>query len=166
MSATRHGFTLVEAAICALVVALMGVAAGSAVAVAGRSREELRTRAIANAAAEQILAEVVSKAFDDPQTPDAPAGLDVDEDKNDRFTFDDIDDYGGLTIVPIQDPRGNLLAPKAMEAGIDVVALDPATMERSASRTGLALVQVRITLDKRVIVERTAYRARTAEGLQ
>lgn len=161
-----RGFTLVEAAICAVVVAMMGVAAGTAVAAAGRAREELRTRALASAAAECLLAEILGKAFDDPQTPNAPLGLDDDEDKNDRFTYDDIDDYNGMIIKPIVDPRGNSLAPKSMEAQVFVANLDAASLDSVEERTGLAIVRVRILDGNRVLVERTAHRARSAEASQ
>ncbi len=160
----RRGFTLVEAAICALVVALMGVAAGSAAAAAGRARESLRTRAQASAAAERVLAEVLGKEFDDPQTPDAPAGIDANESKSDRTTFDDIDDYDGARLAPIEDAHGTRLAPTPLQATIDVYSIDPSTVARSATRTGLALVRVRVLDGARVIVERSAYRSRNAEG--
>lgn len=162
----RAGFTLVEAAICAVVVALMGVAAGSAVASAGRSREELRTRASANAAAERLLAEVLGKAFEDPQSPDAPAGLDAGEVKDDRLTYDDIDDYDGVQLSPILDPKGNPLGMDTMSAAIDVASISPEDFGRAAERTGLALVRVRVRIGTRIVAERTAYRARDAEAAQ
>lgn len=164
--ASPRGFTLVEAAICAVIVALMGVAAGSAVASAGRSREELRTRAHANAAADRLLAEILGKSFDDPESPDAIAGIDAGEDKRQRLTYDDIDDYDGLELDPIEDPRGNALAPSTMKARIEVVSMDPELLERSLTRTGLAFVRVQILTGTRVIAERSAYRARHAEASQ
>lgn len=165
-SAHPRGFTLVEAAICAVVVALMGVAAGSAVATAGRARESLRSRAQASAAAECVLAEVLGKAFDDPQSPDANAGVDAGETPTDRATLDDIDDYGNLKIHPIEDVHGAKLAPATLHAMVDVASIDPSTLARSATRTGLALVRVQIIENGRIVVERTAYRARNAEGSQ
>jgi prepilin-type N-terminal cleavage/methylation domain-containing protein len=161
-----RGFTLIEAAICAVIVGIMGVAAGSAAAAAGRSREELRTRAQANAAADRLMAEVLGKAFDDPQSPGAIAGLDAGEVKRDRLTYDDIDDYDGLELDPIDDPRGNALAASTMKATVEVVSMDAGSFERAPDRTGLAFVRVQVLTGERVIAERTAYRARHAEASQ
>ena len=160
----RRGFTLVEAAICAVVVALMGVAAGSAAAGAAKARESLRTRAQASAAAEAILAETLGKAFDDPQSPNAVAGLDAGETTADRSTLDDVDDFDALKLAPIKDIHGAQLAPGTMYATIDVNSIDPITLARSATRTGLALVRVRIFDREHVVIDRSAYRARNAEG--
>lgn len=160
----RHGFTLVEAAICSVVVALMGVAAGTAVASAGRAREELRSRVIANAAADRIMSEVLGKAFDDPQSPDAPSGLDDGESASDRSTFDDIDDYDGMRLSPATDAGLGALIPGVHEVQIEVSGVDLVTLERSNDRTGLAYVRVRVVRGDRVVGERVAFRARNAEA--
>lgn len=154
---------MIEAVMCALIVALMGVGAGSAVAAAARGRDELRTRAEANAAADMLLAEICGRAFDDPETPDAVAGLDAGERHADRATLDDVDDYDALELAPVTLADGTVLT-KALKVRVEVTSIDATDFGRSSGRTGLALVRVQVRDARRIVAERSAYRARHAEG--
>ncbi len=162
---TRRAFTIIEAVICSIVVALMAVAAGGAVAGATRARTELATRALAIATADMLLAEILTRSYADPQTPDAALGTDAGESTLTRSTLDDVDDYNGLILSPITDRSGEAVAPVSLACRIKIEQFDTTTMmPTTLSRTGLARITIDILQGTRVIATRVAFRARQGIG--
>jgi type II secretory pathway pseudopilin PulG len=107
----RKGFTLAEAAISTVVVAVMMCAALASVAGTGRSRRIASEQQVAHLLGEQLMSEVLSKSYWDPAaTAPTPLGASSTEKApGNRSLFDDVDDYDAWLASPPQHPDGTAL---------------------------------------------------------
>ena len=103
--ARRGGFTLIEAAICSVIVGLMLAAALNA-AGAARSRQQHNTdRQTALVLAQSLMDEILDRAYEDADTP-LLLGPELGEDQQRRETLDDVDDYERLSENPPRETDG------------------------------------------------------------
>jgi type II secretory pathway pseudopilin PulG len=111
----RGGFTLVEAAISTMVVGVMVAAAMNGVAQTSAFRRISNEQQIAHSLAEQLMAEILSKRYWDPEmsspTPIGPSP--AENATGNRSLFNDVDDYHGWIAGPPQAPDGTLLTMEA-----------------------------------------------------
>jgi MSHA pilin protein MshD len=105
-SSRRRGFTMVETVICVVIVAVMLVAALEMIGTAARLRGTQTDQSRAAALARELLAEIMQYSYVDPELPTVLLGPELAET---RGTFDDVDDYNGLTESPPQKPDGTPL---------------------------------------------------------
>lgn len=91
----RAGFTMIEAAMASVLVAVMLSAAVAVSGAAGMAQYKVAERATAGALADAMLAEVSALAYADPEGG-AGLGRDSGEDASPRTGYDDVDDYNGL----------------------------------------------------------------------
>ncbi|MEM7248747.1 MAG: prepilin-type N-terminal cleavage/methylation domain-containing protein [Acidobacteriota bacterium] len=105
-SSRQSGFSLAEVVVAAgiLSFSLLGVMAildqnGMLISQADRMSEMTQ-------AARNLLEEIDSRAFWDPQRNDDDFGLEAGEDADDKTTFDDVDDFCGWVEAPPQTPSG------------------------------------------------------------
>lgn len=90
----EHGMTLVELVVAIVVIAMAGSAlVGTLSYLAGSSSTTLR-QAQAQARADAWLAQITGKSFNDPDGVDGEANWGL---------YDDVNDYGGLTLVEAGD---------------------------------------------------------------
>jgi type II secretory pathway pseudopilin PulG len=96
----RRGFTLVEAMLAAVILS-MTVCCVLAPFVAGAQNDQDNAKAVlASALAQELMEDILTMPFADPQTPDAlTPGPDAGETADPR-TFDNVDDYDGLYEPP------------------------------------------------------------------
>ncbi|MBX3385785.1 MAG: type II secretion system protein [Phycisphaeraceae bacterium] len=111
---TRPGsvraFTLIEAAVSTVIVAVMIVAALQAVGSAAEARRRSADLRTADDLIEWTLAEIASVYFEQPlSTGNAPWGPDPGE-KSQPRDYNDIDDYHGLTMSPPIDRGGQIVS--------------------------------------------------------
>jgi MSHA pilin protein MshD len=136
----------------------MGAAAGA------RIKQSQRTRALL--LAEDLLAEIIQKPYEDPTSPGGAIGIDTGESAANRATFDDVDDYNGWSAATASAPDGTAL-PWAQGFGRKVqvtwVSLsDPSQV--SATETGLKQVTVFVLRGTDVVVQLIALRSRAASS--
>lgn len=86
----EHGFTLVEVLIASAILSFATLAVVQAVTAGQAQTLDALKRARADALAEAMLEEVLSKSYNDPE---GEAGFGPDTGEEDRAGFDNIDDY-------------------------------------------------------------------------
>ncbi|MBK8915607.1 MAG: prepilin-type N-terminal cleavage/methylation domain-containing protein [Phycisphaerales bacterium] len=153
----RRGITLVEAMICIVLVGVVLAASIHTVGAAKMTESRLADRATAEALAEELLAEILTRLY---REPDASTGLlGADSGELSRSQFDDVDDYHGFGETP---PTDALLAPIVSLTGwrrsVTVGWVVPdAALAPSASETLAKLIRVQVQ-DSRgaLLMERVA----------
>ncbi len=174
----RAGFSLVEATLSMVLVAVLMVSALSVAGAAATTRGRADDRATAVALAGALLAEALAKPYDDPQLGPArdasnnfsgPAwGPDPGEGgQADRLGYDDPDDFDGWSSQPPREPDGS---PVADASGLRRSAVvrrvqtgDPS--REVANDEGIRRVVVRVHRGERLLAEAVGLTARTAEGV-
>ncbi len=107
----RWGLTLLECMMASVVLAISVFAVTLPFTVGARNEEVQQRRTVAVALAQEMMEEILSKPFSDPQGLSMP-GPETDE--YSRWLFDNIDDYdslyeyfgmyGDTTMQPVSDP--------------------------------------------------------------
>ncbi len=163
----HHGFTLIEAALGSVVVAILLGAGLTAVTQATKARKITQDRVLAQAYAQQIIEEVANKSYADPQETSPPLGLDGGEVADNRLTYDDVDDYNSTIIAPISVESGGALSDSTWEARVRVYWVQSSDFQATrASETGLKCVVVRVLKSGRQVLETRALRSRAWEDVQ
>jgi hypothetical protein len=107
---TRKGFTIVEAAISAIVLGLLAAATLNTVSSAAASRRVTADRSRARLLADDLIGELNPLAYADPSNEAAALGPDALETNGaSRVLFDDVDDYHGLTESPPMETDGKVI---------------------------------------------------------
>lgn len=129
-----RAFSLVEASISLLIVALMLGAGMAAMGVSARDRLVRAERRQGEALAARLLAEILQQRFEFPAG--SGIGRAAGTPTADRTAWLDVDDYAGLDESP---PRDRLGSPLASTAGwrwrVRVEYIDPTTLSAAASTT-------------------------------
>jgi len=160
-SHVRRGFTLVEAVISTVVVAIMLVAALSTVGASRSVQHQVYLADRGRLLAEQLLAEVLQNDYQDPN--DAPVfGREATESAATRIDCDDVDDYDGWSASP---PEGRDGTPLTNAAGwtrtVTVQWIDPLNPGQvEAAESNAKRIEVVASYDG--IPQATLYAIRTA----
>ncbi|BAM04961.1 hypothetical protein [Phycisphaera mikurensis] len=169
----RAGVSLVEATLSMLLVAGLMVAALHASAAAAGTRHRSAERALAARLAQDLVAEALALAYDDPEDgPYRPGfapgwGPTAQEmAAPGRTGFDDVDDVDGWSRSPLLDRQG-VEIPRT--AGLrraawvrHVSAASPGT--EAGADEGLKRVVVRVTRGERLLAEAVGLATRRAAG--
>jgi len=107
-SSNARAFTLVEAVISTLIVAVMLVAALSAVGASRLIQHRASLSYQGRLLAESLMAEIMQRAYEDPNDTVA-FGLETGESAATRAAFDDVDDYDGWSASPPTAADGTVL---------------------------------------------------------
>lgn len=104
-SRSATGFTIAEVAVCVLIVGVMLAAAAHTLGQSSMLQFRINERTRANQLARAMLAEIMQQAYIEPtQTPTFGA-----ETSETRSTFDDVDDYNGLSETSPKSKDGTSL---------------------------------------------------------
>lgn len=106
-SMNHRGFTLVEAAVSSIVVALMLAASLNAAGAARARNKQNEDRATGVWLAQTLLREITAQPYAERGV--ALFGIELGEDPGRRNTLDDVDDYDGLIEKPVCDAGGTAL---------------------------------------------------------
>ena len=91
----RRGGGMVEILLASAIVGYMIVASLDAAAMVARTQRFNAGRLTGPGLARELMAEIMSLPYDDPQNPGAAIGVNAGESASNRSTFDDVDDYNG-----------------------------------------------------------------------
>lgn len=105
---SRRAYTLAEVIISGLIVSTMLVAALEATLMCQHGREELNDHARAVALADDLLSEILTCAYQDPNQATV-FGRESGEGATTRADFDDVDDYNGWSAAPPERRDGTPL---------------------------------------------------------
>jgi MSHA pilin protein MshD len=89
----RRGFGMTEVVVSTAIVGVMIVAALDAAGMVARTQRLNADRLTGPGLARDLLAEIMSLPYVDPQTASSSIGVDTGESSSSRATFDDVDDY-------------------------------------------------------------------------
>jgi len=99
------GFTMIEAVVSVLIVAVLLTASLYATGAAGTLRYKTADGAIGSFLASGLMGEIMTLAYEDPNK--VPVfGLEPGESPATRSNYDDVDDYNGWTESPPADRNG------------------------------------------------------------
>lgn len=164
-SRARRAFTLVEAVVCTLVVAILFLVAVQAVGMSAtiqfKAAERARSRALATALLDEIVQQKYASTSTSPIVFDLIPGDPSGPKAGNRLGFDDVDDYQGYSDQPPQDRDGtkiNGVAEYRREVAVTPVdPLDPSKL--SVGDTGLKRITVTVIRNRVVLARATALRA-------
>jgi prepilin-type N-terminal cleavage/methylation domain-containing protein len=156
----RRGFTLVEATMASLIVAVMLTAAMSIAGSAGLAQYKTAEQATASALADAMIAEITAQAYVDPGA--SPVfGPETGEAGGDRSDYDDVDDYNGLSeTAPARRDAVAIPGLTGWERSVSInyvvrTALDTV----SGSDTGVKCIVITVKHTSAVVLTRRALRS-------
>jgi hypothetical protein len=160
----RRALSLVEVVASSLIVAMMCVAALDALGAATRSSESIGNRAVAIGLADELMAEILKKPYEDPvQTP--TFGRESGESATPRSGFDDVDDYNGWQQSPPQRNDGTTIPDRDdWTQRVTVIRVAPTNLTvAAATEQGAKRVYVAIEYRGQVLAGQYAVRTNTDE---
>jgi hypothetical protein len=101
-----RGLTLVEVTASTLIVGVMLVAALDALGAVFRSERLNATRLTGPGLAHELMGEILSLPYEDPENPGGAIGNDSGESGGDRVDLDDVDDYDGWSSDDAESKQG------------------------------------------------------------
>lgn len=109
----RGGFTLIEAMLSMLILGVVISGGIGAITMAAEHRRAVRDQLRAVSLGEDLMREIVAKAYKDPQLTgesDPVIGVDAGEPATEpRIDWDDVDDYDGLVEDMLRNEEGTKL---------------------------------------------------------
>jgi MSHA pilin protein MshD len=139
------GFTMIEAVVSTLIVAVLLAASLYATGAAGTTRYKTADGAVGSFLASGLMGEIMTLAYEEPNG--VPVfGLDAGELSTSRSNYDDVDDFNGWTESPPADRNGVALPGlSGWQRGVKVewvLATDPNQV--SAVETGAKRITVTV----------------------
>jgi len=141
----QTAFTLVEATISLLIVAIMLTAALATVGTSSRNRDQQQEMLRGATLARRLMSEIVAQKYQQPSATTTVLGPETGET---RATFNDVDDYNGYTDSPPIDSSGIAISGyTGWSRSVEVKWADPATLLPAAtqSETGIKRIVVTVT---------------------
>lgn len=159
-SIRRSAFTLVEAVVCTAVVGLLLVAALSTSAAARTTEYRMANRERGMLLARQLLAEMLTQPYSDPEEGTAGFGAESGESDGTRRQFDDFDDYRNWSASPPQTRDGEVLTDlTGWKRQVQVRRLNPSNLNTALSESGLKSCTISVWRDGALVAELSAIRA-------
>lgn len=125
MSRTRPAFTIIEATISTIIVAVMLVAALNTVGASKTTQQRVASMSRGQLLAEALLAEILQQHYQEPEQT-GTFGRESGESAVSRSTYDDVDDYDGWLDAPLTTKDGTLLTNAGdWKRTVTVVRIDP-----------------------------------------
>ncbi len=143
----RTAISLVESVVALTVVSVILVVALQTVAASRETAVSTRQRAIDTLLAQDLLEEILSLPYEDPNAPGGPIGPEVGESAASRAEFDDVDDYNGWSAKPPQRKDGsklNQFADSRRDVRVVWITTTPPVTEVTYD-TGVKLIEVTVT---------------------
>jgi prepilin-type N-terminal cleavage/methylation domain-containing protein len=162
---SARGFSLVEVIVCIGIVGIMMVAALNTVAMAKQSQRIMGDRARGQLLAVDLMSEILTLPYEDPEDTDVSFGPGADESTtSDRSLFDDVDDYNGWSATPPQRKDGTTLTDlTGWQRSVSVSWINPNTLTQTKMlETGAKRVTVTVQRGPREVATLVAVCTSTA----
>jgi len=155
----RSAFSLVEAVVSLVVVAVMLAAALSVTTAAKVGQFKLAEGQIAQHLAESMMAEILQQNYQEPSGMGV-FGPEIGEPSGARVNFDDVDDYHNWSASPPQHNDGTVMANLAgWRRRVIVERVDPANPSQlMMMETGVKRIRVIVLRNKMKLARFTALR--------
>ena len=136
---------MIEVIASTLILGLVVVGALNTLGSVYKTRALNESRLIAPGMAQELMYEILSTAYTDPDETATGLGIDNGEVTTTRATFDDVDDYDGWDEFGLASKDGTALAGyENYGSQITVSWVNPATLGSSVVETGLKKIDVTI----------------------
>ncbi len=160
----RRALHMVEVAVSMVIVSVILLTAMNMVGAAGQSTRSMTDRGTGHLLAEQLMAEILTQAYEDPDEPPGSFGKDGFEDATkDRSYFDDVDDYNRWSAMPPEYKDGTTVPGYPQwrrQVDVDWV-LPTDTRQIAGGDTGIKRIVVTVTRNAVKVAELSALRANT-----
>ncbi|MBX3364453.1 MAG: hypothetical protein KF866_06790 [Phycisphaeraceae bacterium] len=160
----RRGLSIIETAIATVLVGTLVVGAVRIVGTHAASRTVMVQRLQAEFLAQHLAAEIASKFYADPTDSTDVFGPSASEVVSGRTSFNDVDDYHGLSESPPRGPNGAVLTGLTGVTRSVSVAYVTAEGDVSAVDTGLKRVTVSVVRRGRPQASVEFVRSRAADA--
>lgn len=159
----RRGLTLIEGAVCTVIVGVMLAAALNASATARNRQQRNQDRSTGLWLAQSLMAEVMEQPYVDVG---GLLGLELGESQAQRITLNDLDDYNGLKEEPPRTEDGTAMSGyTGWSRHVSVEDVQVASPRNTAgSETGLKRVTVTIKKGGVVVAQLRALRAKARDA--
>jgi Tfp pilus assembly protein PilV len=157
---------MIEVAVSMVIVSVILLTAMNMVGAAGQSTRSMTDRGTGNLLAEQLMAEILAQAYEEPDEPPGSFGTDGFEDvTKDRSYYDDVDDYDRWNAMPPEYKDGTAVPGYAQwRRRVDVDWVQPAdTRLIAAGNTGIKRILVTVTRNAVKVAEFRALRTDTGD---
>jgi type II secretory pathway pseudopilin PulG len=162
----ERALTLAEAIVSIAVVGVMLVAALNTVGAARMTQKTMGDRSRGMLLAQDLMSEILSQAYEDPEYPPGSFGLAADEiGDGSRALFEDVDDYDGWSASPPQQKDGTELSGfDGWQRSVALKWVDPSDVSQARlSDTGVKYVAVTVSYDNTVIASLVALRTKAVQ---
>lgn len=161
-SVRRRGLHMIEVAVSMIIVSVILLTAMNMIGAAGQSTRSMTDRGTGHLLAEQLMAEILAQAYEDPDEPTAELGTEGFEDvTKDRSYYDDVDDYDRWNAMP-PESRDGVTIPGYTVWGrqVRVYWVEPTdTTLIAAGNTGIKRISVTVTRSGVKVAKLSALRA-------
>jgi len=144
----RRAVHMIEVAVSMVIVSVILLTAMNMVGAAGQSTRSMTDRGTGHLLAEQLMAEIMAQAYEEPDAPPGSFGNEDFEDvTKDRSYYDDADDYDRWSAMPPEYKDGTAVPGYAgWGRQVDVDWVQPTdTRQIAAGNTGIKRIVVTVT---------------------
>ncbi len=162
--AAQRALSMIEVALSTVIIAVVLLSAMNMVGAAGTSMSSMANRATGTLLAEQLMAEILEQAYEEPSLEPGSFGIGADEAvPGDRSLYDDVDDYYRWSASPPQNKDGSLIAGRSdWRRSVAVVYANPDSLTQSVeSSSGVKRVTVTVSFNNVLVTTIVALRADT-----
>lgn len=160
----KRALSMIEVALSTVIIAVVLLSAMNMVGAAGTSMSSMANRATGTLLAEQLMAEILEQAYEEPSLGPGSFGIEaVEAVTGDRSLYDDVDDYYKWSASPPQNKGGSLIADRsAWRRSVIVAYVNPADLTQTLeTSSGVKRVTVMVSFNNVLITSMVALRADT-----
>ena len=159
-----RALSMVEVALSTVIIGVVLLSAMNMVGAAGTSMSSMANRATGTLLAEQLMAEILEQAYEEPSLDPGSFGTEADEAvTGDRSLYDDVDDYDKWSASPPQDKDGSLIPDRSSwRRSVTVVYVNPTDVTQAlGASSGVKRMTVMVSFDNVLVTKLVALRADT-----
>jgi hypothetical protein len=159
----KPAFTLAEAIVGTVIVAIVIVTAMNAAGSVRRTEMSAANRAFGVRLAEELIEEIERTSYMDPATKIDDISLDAGEAHTNRRTLDDVDDFHGLRDEPPTDTNGAAIVKASGWSRMVEVAWTRADdpMADAVTSGGRKRITVTVQYGSKIVAQLVAFRAQS-----
>ncbi len=159
----RRGLSIIEVSIATVLTGALLVGSMRIAGTHAAARSAMAQRLAAEFLAQHLAAEIGSRFYEDPVDPLDVFGPSATELVSGRSSFNDVDDYHGLTETPPRGPTGAALSGlTGVERTTKVEYIDTSG-NVSVTATGLKRVTIVVSKDRKVLATALVMRSKAAD---
>ena len=160
----KRALSMIEVALATVIIAVVLLSAMNMVGAAGTSMSSMANRATGTLLAEQLMAEILEQAYEEPSLGPGSFGTEaVEAVTGDRSLYDDVDDYDEWSASPPQDKDGSLIPDRSdWRRSVAVDYVNPTDLTQTLeSNSGVKRVTVMVSFNNVLVTKLVALRADT-----